>query len=66
MSLSQEMRQLLERIASEADIALDEGMIGAGVDDADTMRRVLDRVNKAKCLCEAAIAKAKRMEATDG
>lgn len=57
MSLSQEMRQLLDRIISEANIALDEGTISAGVDDADTMRRVLGRVNKAKALCEAAIAK---------
>lgn len=62
--MNDELRRALERVISEANIALDEGTIGAGTDDADTMRRVLDRVHKAKCLCEAALAKFLR-EATN-
>lgn len=60
--MSDDMRRVLERVISEANIALDDGTISAGVDDADTMRRVLERVNKAKCVCEAAIAKATRTQ----
>ena len=59
-----DMLATLRRVISEADIALTEGTGDYGVDDRDTMRRVLARINKAKCLCEAAIAKAAREEAT--
>ena len=57
-----EMLIALRRVVSEASIALTEGQGGFGVDVRDTMRRVLDRVNKAKCVGEAAIAKAAREE----
>ena len=59
-----EMLAALRRAATEAEIALTEGDGNYGVDDRDTMRRVLARINKAKCLCEAAIAKATREGAT--
>ena len=58
-----EMLIALRRVVSEANIALTEGAGDYGVDDRDAMRRVLARINKAKCLCEAAIAKATREEA---
>lgn len=52
------MMATLRRVTIEATIALTEGAGDYGVDDRDTLRRVLDRINKAKCLCEEAIARA--------
>jgi hypothetical protein len=51
------MMATLQRVISEANCALRAGCGDYGVDDRDTLRRVLDRVSKAKCLCEEALAR---------
>ena len=58
LAAAPEMRKALERVIAVANCALDY----SDVDDGHTLMRALARINKAKCVCEAAIAKAEGRE----
>jgi hypothetical protein len=64
--MDQRFLETLKRVISEANVALNEACFNAGTDDKDTLRRVLDRVNKAKCICESMIARHARLTKANG
>jgi hypothetical protein len=49
-----ELLSALKRVVDQANCAMD----CSGVDAEHTLQRVMERISKAKCVCETAIAKA--------
>lgn len=56
MAAAPALLSALKRVVSEADCAMDY----SGCDAEHTLKRALERISKAKCVCETAIAKAER------
>jgi hypothetical protein len=54
MAAAPEMLAALKRVVDQANCAMDY----SGVDAEHTLKRAMERISKAKCVCETAIAKA--------